>query len=66
MSRELKWFLSGVYSAFDVSGQTTKIKKRSKSAGTFSSGVSTNSRRNLSKSSAKVGNALRESSSAAV
>lgn len=61
MSRQISWFLNGVYSAFDMSGRTTAFKRRSKKAGVYSSGVSTDSRANIAKSSAKVGNAMRAS-----
>lgn len=61
MGRQISWFLSGVYSAFDVSGRTTTLKRRSKKAGAYSRQVSTVSRDNIAKSSAKVGNAMRAS-----
>lgn len=60
MSREIRWFLEGFYSVFDVSGRRVITKKYSKKSGSYSANVSTDTNTNLNKSSAKVANAMRK------
>ncbi len=60
MSREIRWFLEGFYSVFDVSGRRVNTKKHSKKLGAYSAKVSTNTNENLNKSSAKVANTMRK------
>jgi len=50
MSKELAYFIDGVYSAFSFSGKNSKITRRAKKAKSYSAHVSTDTKQNFRKS----------------
>lgn len=60
MSENVKEFISSFSGMFDISGNKTKIKSKTKKAGTYSKQVSTDTTYNLSKSNVKVANIVRD------
>ena len=59
MSKQINWLINNFYGVLDISGNKTSIVRRSKVAGAYSDDVSTETTKNLKKSTAKVGNAMR-------
>jgi len=60
MSKQLNWLVNGFYGAFSIADAKPVSKKKTKTAGTYSSRVNTDSRSNLRSSAIKVGNAMRK------
>jgi hypothetical protein len=58
MSKNVKYLVSGIYSAFSFSGKQTKITRRAKKYKAFSSSVSTNSKENLRSSISKISSSI--------
>lgn len=59
MSKELVYFLDGVYSAFSISGKGTKISKRAKQAKSYSAHVSTDTKQNFRKSIGRISSSIK-------
>lgn len=60
MSRELIYFINGIYSAFDFNGRRTRMVTKTKSPRYYTKNVSVNTKENLRKSIGKVSSATRE------
>jgi len=54
MTKQLTYFIDGLYSAFNFSQQDTKINRYAKKYSYYSSSVKTNTNTNLKKSIGKI------------
>ena len=58
MSKEVVWFINGVYSAFSFSGKRTRITRRARKSSYYTADISTNSETNLRRSIGKISKSI--------
>lgn len=60
MSKQILYFVDGLYSAFSFDGKNTRIKRRAKKTTYYTSNINTNSNINLKKSISRVTISIQE------